>query len=113
MPPDDYVRKKLQYLSAYLGMENDSVRNYCESFLKLAKSVMPNSSKNLLKPFEEMVEEKRTVSDQILEHAKKLGYKPGEELPKEAAEKLVLAHANRLLDDLEKTQKLIEKHKSV
>jgi len=113
VPPDDYVRKKLQYLSAYLGMENDSVRNYCKSFLKLAKSVMPNSSKNLLKPFEEMVEEKRTVSDQILEHAKKLGYKPGEELPKEAAEKLVLAHANRLLDDLEKTQKLIEKHKSV
>jgi len=113
VPPDDYVRKKLQYLSAYFGMENSSVRNYCKSFLKLVKSVMPNSSKQLLKPFEEMVENKQTVSDQIIEQAKKLGYKTGEELPEDIAEKLALASANMLLDDMEKTQKLIEKHKNV
>jgi hypothetical protein len=113
VPPDEYVRKKLQYLSAYFGMENDSVRNYCKSFLKLAKSAMPSSSKKLLMPFEEMVEERRTVSDQIIERAEKLGYKTGEKLSQETAEKLALAHANLFLDDMEKTQKLVHEHKSI
>ena len=113
MPPDDYVRKKLQYLSAYLGLENDSVRNYCKSFLKFAKAAMPNSSKKLLQPFEEMVDSRQTVSDQILAKAKKLGYTPGEDLPKDAAEKLALFYANKLLDDMEHAKKLIEKHSNV
>ncbi len=113
VPPDNYVRKKLQYLSAYVGMENDDVNDYCRAFLKLAKSVMPNSSRELLKPFETMVEEKKTVSDEIVDDAKKLGYEEGKELSNELAAKLALNHASRFLDDLEKTRQLIEKHKSV
>ncbi len=113
IPPDAYVRRKLQYISAYVGMENGNVNDYCRSFLKLAKSVMPNSSKKLLEPFETMVEEKKTVSDEILDDAKKLGYEEGKELSGELAAKLALKHASRFLDDLGKMQQLIEKHKSV
>ncbi len=113
VPPDSYVRKKLQYLSAYVGLENENVNDYCKAFLKLAKSVMPNSSKKLLEPFEKMVEEKKTVSDQILDDAKKLGYEDGVELTDEIAAKLALNHANRFLDDLEKTQQLLEQHSNV
>ncbi len=113
VPPDSYVRKKLQYLSAYVGMENENIRDYCGAFLKLAKSVMPNCSRELLKPFETMVEKKKTVSDEILDDAKKLGYKEGGEISDELAANLALNHAGRFLVDLEKTQRLIEKHKSV
>ncbi|MAG16335.1 hypothetical protein CMO88_04705 [Candidatus Woesearchaeota archaeon] len=113
VPPDEYVRKKLQYLSAYVGMESDFVRSYCKSFLKLAKTLVPNSSKKFLRPFEEMVETEHTVSDKILHQAIKLGYKQGEQLPDEIAQKLALTNASQFLDDLEKTQDLIEKHKNV
>lgn len=113
VPPDAYVRKKLQYMSAYAGLENENVNGYCRSFLKLAKSAMPSRSRKLLAPFEEMVEKKKTVSDQIINDARRLGYEQGKKLSDEIAAKLALKHANRFLDDLEKTQQLVEKHKNV
>jgi len=112
VPPYDYVSKKLQYLSAYTGMDNEFVHNYCKSFLKLAKSSMPNGARKLLLPFQEMVDERQTTSDNILKKAKKLGYDEGE-LSADVAEKLALDTANKFLDDLEHTHDLIEKHKSV
>ncbi len=113
IPPDAYVRRKLQYVSAYVGMENENVNDYCRAFLKLAKSVMPSGSRELLKPFETMVEDKKTVSDEILDDAKKLGYEGGKEISGELAAKLSLNHASRFLGDLEKTRQLIEKHKDI
>ena len=110
VPPDDYVRNKLQYLSAHQGLENESVNSYCSSFLKLARSIMRGKSRQLLRPFEEMVENRQTVSDHIILKAKKLGYVHGEELSQSLAAKLAVGHANDFLDDLENTHDLIEKH---
>lgn len=113
VPPDEYVRKKLQYLSAYMGMENESVRSYCHAFLGLAKNVMPQQARKLLEPFKEMVEYRHTVSDQIMHHAQKLGYAEGEEITPETARKLVLYQANNFLDDLEHADKLVGKYSNV
>ena len=110
VPPDPYVRRKLQYLSAYSGMENESVNGYCKSFLKLARKVMPNKTKRLLAPFEEMVEEGETVSDRIIKSARKLGYFDGEELTDDIAAELALEYANKFLDDLKETQDLVEEY---
>ena len=110
VPPDDYVRNKLQYFSAHQGMENESVNAYCTSFLKLARQVMRGKSKQLLRPFEDMVENNATVSDRLLMQAKKLGYVHGEALSRNAAAELALIQANDFLDDLEKTHDLVEKH---
>ena len=110
VPPDDYVRNKLQYYSAHPGMENNSINSYCRSFLKLARSAMRGKSKQLLRQFEDMVENRATLSDQLIIKAKKLGYEEGEQLTDATAAELALIHANDFLDDLEKTHDLVENH---
>ena len=112
VPPDTYVRNKLQFLSAYTGMENDSINDYCKSFLRLARKVMPGRTKKLLLPFKNMVEEKKTTSDRMIEKARKLGYEDDCELTDDAACELALYSANEFLEDLKKTQDLVEEHQN-
>ena len=112
VPPDAYVRNKLQFLSAYTGIENDSINDYCKSFLKLARKAMPGGTKKLLTPFKNMVEEKKTTSDHAIKKARKLGYEEEHELTDDMACELALYSANEFLEDLKKTQDLVEEHQN-
>ena len=109
---DTYVHDKLQFFSAYFGMDNDSLNEYCKRFLKLAKKVIPSSTRKVLTPFEEMVEEKKTVSDQVIKKAEELGYSNEERLPDEISSELSLYYAGKFIEDLKKSYKLIEKYEN-
>ncbi len=110
VPPDSYVRKKLQYLAAYMGLDNHYVYNYCKAWLKTAKRVTPPKARKLLQPFEDMIEEKKTRSDHILELARGFGYRESVELSPEIGRKISLSQADEFLKDVKVTSKLVENY---
>lgn len=100
VPPDFYVRKKLQYLSAYNGLDDWEIENYCRAFTKLAKTYVPADSRKLLRPIDKMLEERRTVSDKILREAGFKSEEPETELPNEVAAELAIRAAEHFEKDL-------------
>ncbi|MBI2130615.1 hypothetical protein HYU10_02485 [Candidatus Woesearchaeota archaeon] len=107
IPPFPYIRNELQKLSAYKGLESGIVHNYCRRFLKLAKSTMPKNRQRLLNAFWEMLGKKKTVSDQILDYARRLGCGKKQRLPAGVAAEIALRHSERLLKEIAVTRELI------
>lgn len=105
IPPDTFVRRTLQPQAAFHGLENKEVYNYCKALLRLAKKLSRKNKKQLLKPFDDMLTHKKTVSDEILAFAKKKGYnakkaKNNEPLPQDIARKIALDHSTRLYKEI-------------
>ncbi len=100
VPPSHYVRKKLQYLSAYEGLSDWEISKYCKAFVKLAKAFVPAEARKLLRPINKVLEEGKTVSDHILREA---GFRADEaeaELPNEVAAELAIRAAEHFEKDL-------------
>lgn len=112
LPPDSYVINHLQVKSAYEGLENKEVYDYCSAFLKLGESLIPPDRQDFLIPLKKMLESGKTTSDQILDKAIKLGWKKGEELDSEVASKLALMSNDDFMDDLKKSKFLLESYLS-
>ena len=55
-----------------------------------------------------MIDNRKTVSDQILDSAKKQGYKKGEEISQQAAAEIALDHSKQLFKEIVLTKKMIE-----
>lgn len=108
IPPFSYVRNELQGLSAYKGLESDAIYNYCRRFLKFSQSVMPANFLKLTEPFGEMLKKRKTVSDEILEHARRRGFRKGQEISSGLAAEIALHHSGRLLKEIISTKKIIE-----
>ena len=106
IPPYPYVRNGLQKLAAYTGLDNESVFYYCKRFLSFASSNMPRESLRLIEPFKKMLAAKKTVSDEIIEFAKKKGYK--KHITNKFAAEIALEHSERLLKDVIAIKKVIE-----
>lgn len=106
IPPDDYVRFKLQPKAAYKGLESNMVYEYCKGLLELGKTIVPKKIQPLLEPLEEMISKKETVSDRIINQAKKRGIKD-EMTPKEAAS-FALALSKDLYKDIILTKQIIK-----
>ena len=73
IPPHRYVRFRLQPKSAYVGLEDPEIHAYCSALLKLGKSFIPKAELPLIEPLEQMLVKRKTVSDEILDSAKKMG----------------------------------------
>ncbi|MFH1641381.1 MAG: glutamate-cysteine ligase family protein [Nanoarchaeota archaeon] len=108
IPPDSHVRTKLQRFSAYQGFDSDLVYNYCKRLLKLVQLFITKEEAPFIEPFENMLKEKKTVSDQIIASAKKKGYSIKDELPQAVAAEIALNHSKRLFKEIVLTRKLIE-----
>lgn len=106
--PDSNVRTKLQRASAYKGLDSDIIYNYSKRLLKLAKSLVTKKERKFLGPFENMIKERKTVSDGIILEAKKKGYSKGAELPQKVAAEIALNHSHKLFKDILLTKKLVE-----
>ncbi|MDO8480617.1 MAG: hypothetical protein Q7S65_02240 [Nanoarchaeota archaeon] len=106
VPPFAHVRDVLQKRSAYGGMEDDSVHEYCGAFLKMASVFIPSDRRKFIAPFREMVEERRTVSDEIISFAKRRGGAQ-ERIDEMLAREIALRHAGRLRSEIEKSGKMI------
>ncbi len=108
IPPQSYVRKELQYQSAYNGFSDSAMHANCAAFFKLAKKLVYKEYSGALKPIGKMIDKKESVSDSILKYAKKKGHSLEEELPQEISRKIALIHANKLSRNIEKTKKRYE-----
>ena len=106
VPPFSHVRDELQRKSAYEGLENESVLDYSRAFLKMASSLIPPERRKFIAPFKEMLEERRTVSDEILGFAKRRGA-ARDRIDQALAQEIALRHAGRLRGEIEKAGKVI------
>ena len=100
IPPHPYVRNNLQYQAAVKGMEDNDIYIYCSSLIELGKKFLDKKSLVLLKPLEAMLESRKTVSDEIVELAKKQGIDVTGKLSDENASQLALLLSNELFKDI-------------
>ena len=107
IPPYPYVKNELQRLSAYKGLDSDIVYNYCKRFLKFAISTMPKERHKLVEPFMHMLGKRKTVSDEILDYAKKRGWRKGDKLGNNLAKSIALHHSERLLDEIKHAKRVL------
>ena len=107
IPPYSYVRNELQKLSAYKGLESDIIYNYCKRLLRFAASTMPKDRLKLIEPFQEMLNKRKTVSDEILDYARKKGYKRNDKITDKLAADIALSHSERLLREIISTRNII------
>lgn len=108
IPPSTYVINELQYLSAYEGLSSDIIHKYCSSLVQLAKNFIPEEKKFLLKPFDDMLATRQTISDHIIEAVKKECQNKNELTPKEAAA-LALELSLNLYDEIAIMKKRLTK----
>lgn len=73
IPPYSTVLN-LQKRSAYQGFQSQSIYKYAKKFFNYSKSIVPRKYQTLLRPIEEMIENKKTVSDNIMAYAKRKGF---------------------------------------
>ncbi len=99
IPPFDHVNEVLQKKSAFNGMKDKQVREYCKSFLKFIKSITNSGSRKFLKNFEQIISTKETVSDKIVSTAKKMGV--GERIDNKKAAELSLKLTEKIWKDID------------
>jgi hypothetical protein len=109
VPPHTYVRNKLQAWSAYKGFENDELYRYAKRFLSFAKSLTPKRYIPLIKIIETMINEKMSVSDQMIDYAIKKRWIKNNEISDSNAAKLALHFSKLFEEDLIMTKKIFEK----
>lgn len=108
IPPYSFVRTELQKLSAYEGFESELVFRYCKNFLRFAESTMPRNQLALIDPIRQMIKRKKTISDEILDTARKKGFKK-ESITNKLSAEIAYEHAARLLIEVISIRKNIEK----
>jgi hypothetical protein len=108
VPPFARV-KYYEYQGTIRGLESDDLFGYANKMFNLVCKISGRSkSKNLLK-IKEMLNSRKTVSDEILDMVKKNGYDLKEELPEDFCNYIALYHSKKLHDDIDKTKKLLSK----
>ncbi|MBI5221436.1 MAG: hypothetical protein HY979_01375 [Candidatus Magasanikbacteria bacterium] len=112
IPPDTYVIKELQKLSVYKGMESDVMWYYCKRLVWLVRILEGKRFDDwLLEPLDEMIKNRKTVSDEIIEQAKQLGYTNYKKvMPKEIAAQIAIDHSQRLFKEIVLAQKYIDEY---
>lgn len=106
LPPFSYLNSILQKNSAMKGMDDREVRSYCNRFLKFVSVLLPKDRKKFLRPFQKMVSSRKTLSDEIIREAKKMGIR--KTISREDAAELSLKIAEKIFGDIQKTKKLVE-----
>ncbi|MBI2971866.1 MAG: hypothetical protein HYY37_05595 [Candidatus Aenigmarchaeota archaeon] len=105
IPPYSYVSNVLQLESVLYGMDSPLIQRYCSRFIALARKTLPKDHKKFASLLNGMVQKKRTVSDEILARAKRMGYH--DQIPQHAAAELALRIAEGTREDVERTRRLI------
>ncbi len=105
VPPISVVREKLQYLSATEGIANNQIHRYCKAFLNFATKNIKKEDKKLVTRILEVLNTKETISDKIINKAKKYDYQEG--LKDEQAAAIAEEWSYEFLDDIEYTKKLL------
>lgn len=109
VPHHQYVRHALQPKAAYLGLEDRDVEAYCSGLLYLGKEFIPKNELPLLEPLESMLEKKKTVSDEIITEAKKIGIDGFARMSNEQAQTLALNLSKDFFKEIIMTKQALSK----
>ena len=109
VPPQSYVRNRLQFWSAYEGYDNKHMNDYAKRFFKFARSLTPRASRGIISPVQEMIESKKSVSDKILSYARYKNYLVDGRISNKDAASLALYYAEQFPKDLAETKKALKK----
>ncbi len=110
IPPYSHVKKNLQRFSIIEGLENKKILKYSKRLLKLSEHFISRNRRMLLDPLEKIIKDKKTISDEIILEAKKLGHKNLEKrLPQEIASQIALIHSRRLFKEIVLAQEFVGK----
>ncbi len=107
VPPHTYLRKKLQRLSICDGFENKEIRNYTKRFFMFGKRCTHPKFYDAIRPFENMINRNKSVSDVMLKRLKKWGYGRDGQVPNDVCAELALLSCKQLHKEIEKTKKSI------
>lgn len=107
IPPQSYVKLKLQPASAYKGFEDPEIYNYVKRFFNFAKKHSNKDYLKLLIPLKRLIERKKTVSDVLIGRVKKKGYSLDELIPQEVCAEIALKHAEEFAKGTFKTKSII------
>lgn len=99
IPPESYVKLKLQPASAYKGFEDKDVYNYVKRFFNFAKNHANKDYLKLLIPLNNLIERKKTVSDIIIKRVKQKGYSLNDHLPQKIAAEIALKHSAQFVKE--------------
>ncbi|MCK4589659.1 MAG: hypothetical protein KAT77_04390 [Nanoarchaeota archaeon] len=106
--PHTHVRKQLQYLSAYKGLEDKYMHMYCKRFFKFARNLINKRYIKVIQPFADMLDEKKTVSDLMLKKIRKKGYNPEKQVPDQVMAELALEMSQKTLNKIQKTEQMVK-----
>jgi len=109
IPPQTVVRKILQRESAHDGLKSDKIYSYTRSFMKFIKKNVYKEYRILLKPAEKMISEKKTMSDKIIEYARKHGHSVN--LNQKFSQELSIHFSEKFEKDTQKTYERLMKLK--
>lgn len=108
IPPHTYVRKKLQRWSVCEGFERKEILNYTRRLFSFGKRCTPPKFYPAIRPFERMIERKKSVSDVMMRKLEKWGYGKDDVIPDEVCAKLALSSCRQLYKEIEQSKKKIE-----
>ncbi|MCK4555637.1 MAG: hypothetical protein KAT83_03440, partial [Candidatus Aenigmarchaeota archaeon] len=113
IPPHIFVREQLQKKSAYQGFDDDALYDYTKRFYRFAKSITPEIYKPLLKNIENMIRERKSVSDNIVSFARREEMINDKgEISQKDAQIIALHFSKKFERDLKETKKIVEKIKT-
>lgn len=113
VPPYNIVYNELQRDSAVGGLNNKKVLEYVKRFYDFAKKCVYPEYYKAIEPFNEMIKEKRTMSDFLIKRVKKQGYSIKETIPEEVMHEIVIKSSEKLFSEIDKTSKTIQNLGSV
>ncbi|MFH1520949.1 MAG: glutamate-cysteine ligase family protein [Candidatus Micrarchaeota archaeon] len=106
LPPYSHVRH-LEYLATTSGLESETVYTYCKKLLSLVDKISHRSKKSkFLTPIRNILKQKKTISDEIIELALKNGYVKNEVMTDDLANYLGLYFSKRFDKEIEYAKKL-------
>jgi len=91
--PPHATLEHLERQSVINGFESADVRKYCSALLDFVAG--SGASLEGTEPLSQMLEDKRSVSDEILAMVRKNGYSTDEEIPEDMLDHIALYHADR------------------
>lgn len=95
VPPHSTL-KYLERQSAVLGFESSEMHSYCKRLFDLVCTISEKGNSRNLKAIKEMLDSRKSVSDEILMMIKKNGYDLEAEIPEDMLNHVALYHADRL-----------------
>ncbi|MFP4403409.1 MAG: hypothetical protein ACOC3X_01230 [Nanoarchaeota archaeon] len=97
---------RLQKKAAYYGLEDNDVYTYVKNFYNLAKDMTNKNYHPLLLPIKEIIDNRKTTSDEIIDYFKKKGFK--NKINQSVAKEAAIYFSNKFRKDLVRTKNIFD-----